>query len=201
MPLAVTVRPRTACSASLARDRLRELGLRHARAAAHAGLLGALIELLLGVAVGVDAAVGGLRAVARRRPALLRLRVRRALALLRLPVVADLLERVLDGGPRGAVGARLRVVLLLGRVERLGIRALRLGGRLLQRAREIFLPCRHTVPVPAAIEPDARKAGDPSVDPASRFPLPSEGARGQTRRQGRGWRVQPPGSAGTDPTM
>ena len=57
--------------ALLARDRVGQLGLGHARAALDAGLLRALVELLLRVALDVDAAVGALRAgcAPRRRAA------------------------------------------------------------------------------------------------------------------------------------
>src|SRR5690606_20729573 len=60
-------------------------------------------------------------------------RVRRAAALLRLPVVADLLVRALEGGVRDAVGALGVVVLLGGGVVRLGERPLRLRARAAER--------------------------------------------------------------------
>src|SRR5215204_1943153 len=115
-------------SALLARDRVRQLALRHRRPPLDPGLPGALVELLLGVAAHVDAAVRALGRVAGLRAPLGGLGVRRALAVLRLPVVADLLERVLDRRPRRLMGAGLGVVGLLGAVERLGIGALGLGG-------------------------------------------------------------------------
>src|SRR5215207_9786812 len=108
-----------------------------------------LVELLLRVALDVHAAVRPLRPVARGHPTLLGLRVRRALLVLGLPVVADLLERVLDGRPRGLVRAGLAVVGLLGRVERLRVRALGLRGGALERAGQVFLLRGHTTVLPA----------------------------------------------------
>ena len=57
-PRPTTCGPSRARPALLAGDRLRELGLRHPRPAANARALGPLVELLLGVALDVDAAVG-----------------------------------------------------------------------------------------------------------------------------------------------
>src|SRR5215217_7941196 len=85
-------------------DGLGQLGLGHAGPALDPQLLRPLVQLLLGVADGVDAGVGLGRALAGRLAALGRLRVGRALALLGLPVVAHLLERVLEGREGGAVG-------------------------------------------------------------------------------------------------
>ena len=110
--------------------------------------LASLVELLLGL-VRVDAAVGALGVVARGAAGLLGLRVRRARLVLELPVVALLLGDVLDGGERGAVRALLRVVLLVGRVERLLVGVLHLLGRALDRAGEVFLFRWHTVGLPA----------------------------------------------------
>src|SRR4030095_163252 len=85
-------------------DGLAQLGLGQAGTALDPELPGPLVQLLLGVADGVDAAVGLGGALAGRLAALGRLRVGRALALLGLPVVAHLLERVLHGREGGAVG-------------------------------------------------------------------------------------------------
>src|SRR3712207_9463651 len=82
-----------------ARERLGELVLRHARAALDAGLLRALVELGLRVALHIDPAER-LAAPASRLAALRRLRVARALRVLLLPVVADLLEGMLERGER-----------------------------------------------------------------------------------------------------
>src|SRR3954447_13411030 len=129
-------------------ERLCELLLAHVRAALDAGLLGVLVELLLRL-VRVDAAVGAFGVVARAAAGPLGLRVRRALLVLELPVVALLLGDVLDGGERGAVRALLRVVLLVGRVERLLVGVPHLLGRALDRAGEVFLFRWHTVGLPA----------------------------------------------------
>src|SRR4051795_10145433 len=90
-------------SVLLARDRVRELLLVHVGAAVDAELLGAVVELLLGVALNVDSAARRLRPVARGLAALGGLRVRRSLLVLELPVVALLLGDVLDRRERGAV--------------------------------------------------------------------------------------------------
>src|SRR3954451_18542320 len=118
-----------------ARDRVGELLLGHLRAPVDAERLGARVELLLGVPRHVDAAVRGLRPVARGGAALRRLRVRRALLVLELPVVATLLGDVLDRGPRRPVRARLRVVGLVRAVERLRVGALDLLRGTLERPR------------------------------------------------------------------
>src|SRR3954447_15119145 len=145
------LRSRIACAGSvlLARDRVGELLLVHVRAALDAELLGAVVELLLGVALGVDAAARPLRPVARGLAALGGLRVRRALLVLELPVVALLLGDVLDRRERGAVRALLGVVLLVRAVERLLVGALDLAGRALQRARQILFLGGHGKRLPA----------------------------------------------------
>jgi hypothetical protein len=66
----------------------------------HVELLRALVQLPLRVAADVDAPGRPLRVVARAPTALARLLVGRAPALLRLPVVTDVLEAVLQGGVR-----------------------------------------------------------------------------------------------------
>src|SRR3954447_21720996 len=115
-------------SSALARQGVGELLLGHLGAAADVRALRALVEILLAVADHVDAAVGPLRPVPGGRATLGGLRVRGSLLVLGLPVVADLLERVLDRRPRRLVRAGLGVVLVLCRVERLGVGALRLFG-------------------------------------------------------------------------
>src|SRR5439155_23931838 len=115
---------RTRRTSLLARHRPRELLLAHLRAPLDAELLGALVQLLLGVALDVDAAVGLLRVLAGEAPALRGLRVRGALLVLGLPVIAALLGDVLDGIPRGPVRALLGVVLLVSVVQRLLVRPL-----------------------------------------------------------------------------
>src|SRR5213076_644929 len=121
------------------RDRPRELLLAHLRAPLDAEPLGALVELLLGVALCVDAAVGLLRVLAGGPAALLGLRVRGALLVLELPVVAALLGDVLDRGVRRPVGALLGVVLLVRAVERLLVGPLDLLRRPLDRVRQVLL--------------------------------------------------------------
>src|SRR5206468_8192423 len=120
-------------------DRLGELLLAHAGAALDAVLLGTLVQLLLGVALDVDAAVGPGRPPARLRGALLRLGVGRALAVLRLPVVAAPLEGMLERGVGGAVRPLPLAVGLNGAVVGLGVGALRLGGRALHGAGQVLL--------------------------------------------------------------
>src|SRR5215217_8910958 len=147
-------------------DGLRQLGLGHAGTALDPELPGPLVQLLLGVADGVDARVGLARALPRRLAALGRLRVGRALALLGLPVVALLLERVLDGREGGAVGPLALAVGLDGAVVGLAVGAPGLGRGPLQRARQVLVvvprhasllsdPCRQvaTPPAPAAKHP------------------------------------------------
>ena len=66
-------------------------------------------------------------------------RIGRPLLGLRLPVVAHLLEAVLQRVVGDAVRALTFAVLFDGRIVHLGERPLRLGGRLLQRARQLAL--------------------------------------------------------------
>src|SRR4051794_20774327 len=75
-------------------------------------------------------------------PAAGRLGVARPLLLLGLPVVADLLERMLDRGERGAVRPLALAVLLDCGVVGLGVGVLRLLRRPFQRARHV-LASRH----------------------------------------------------------
>src|SRR5215211_7319313 len=123
-------------------QRPRKLVLAHPRAALDPGALRVLVELLLGLA-GVDAAVGRGRPLARLPAALGRLRVRRALAVLQLPVVAALLGDVLDRRIRGPVGALLAVVLLVRAVERLRVGPLHLLRRTGDRAGKILFAGWH----------------------------------------------------------
>src|SRR5215207_9842297 len=120
-------------------DGFGKLGLAHARAALDPELLGPLVQLLLGVAVEVDAGEGLGRALAGRLAALGRLRVGRALALLGLPVVALLLERVLQGREGGAVGPLPLAVAVDGGVVGLAVGPLGLGRGPLQRARQVLV--------------------------------------------------------------
>src|SRR5215216_2583155 len=123
-------------------QRLRELLLRHLRAAGDAGALRVLVELLLRLA-RVDAAVGPAGPGARLRRALGRLRIRRALPVLELPVVAALLGDVLDRRIGRAVRPLLAAVLLVRAVERLRVRPLHLLRRARDRAGQVFLRGRH----------------------------------------------------------
>ena len=86
--------------------------------------------------VGVDAFGRGSRGIGATAA---RPRVGWALLGLRLPVVADLLEAVLERVVGDAVRALAFAVLLDGRVVHLGERPLRLRRRLLQRARQLAL--------------------------------------------------------------
>src|SRR5215212_3458923 len=133
-------------SALLAGDRLAELFLGHARAAADVELLRARVQLLLRAAADVDAAGGSAAAPACGTARSRCLIVRRPLRPLRLPVVADLLERMLEGGHRGAVRPFALAVGLDGAVVRLLVGALRLGRRALQGAGQVSGACRHPVP-------------------------------------------------------
>src|SRR5680860_516782 len=115
-----------AASVLLAGDRLAELPLGHLGAAGDAEVLGALVELLLGVALHVHTA--GRLAFALAGAGVVGTLVRRILLVLGLPAVAHLLEGVLQGRIGDAVGAFLGAVLLMGGVQRLGVGALRLLG-------------------------------------------------------------------------
>src|SRR6266545_1834617 len=121
-------------------DRLDQLLLGHARAAADVEPLGDVHQVLLG-GVGVDPA-GRLATPPGGRAAAGRLRIARALLALFLPLVADLLERVLERGERGAVRPLALAVLLDRRVVRLAPGLLRLSGRAPQGAGQL-LACRH----------------------------------------------------------
>src|SRR5206468_1684248 len=84
-------------------------------------------------------------------------RVARPRLVLRLPVVADLLEVVLERGVRRAMRALALAVLLGGAVVRLRELPLRLGGRALERVRQLRLDrlsalrgLRHVDEVPGA---------------------------------------------------
>src|SRR4051812_25182069 len=145
-------------SVLLAGDGVGELTLGHAGAALDAERLRALVELFFGVALGVDATVGLLRPVARRGAALLGLRVARAVLVLLLPVVADLLGDVLDRRPRGPVRALLGVVLLVAGVERLLVGVADLLRRALERPRQVFLLGWHTRALPGFGPVIARRA-------------------------------------------
>src|SRR5829696_4058698 len=131
---------RSSGSLLLLADGLGQLGLAHAGPALDPELLGPLVQLLLGVADGVDARVGLGRALAGGLAALGRLGVGRALALLGLPVVAHLLERVLQGREGGAVRPLPLAVGLDGAVVGLAVGAPGLGRRPLQGTRQVLVP-------------------------------------------------------------
>src|SRR6266511_3217682 len=118
-------------------DRRDQLRLGHLRTAADVQLLRDVEQVLL-AGIRVDAARGpGLGAAPAGR-----LGVARTLLRLRLPMVADLLERVLDRGQRGPMGALALAVLLHGRVVRLDVRVLCLLGRSLERLGDV-VTCWH----------------------------------------------------------
>src|SRR5438552_14092339 len=116
-------------------DRPRELLLRHRRAALDSEPLRPVVELLLRVALVVDAAEGLADPAPLLRRRLGRARVARPFLVLRLPVVADLFIGVLEGREGGAVRPLALAVLLGRRIVRLRERALRLGRRALERIR------------------------------------------------------------------
>src|SRR5437868_7039994 len=122
----------------LARYGARQPLLVHARAPADVELLRLLVELVLAAAIVVHAAEGLALAAARRLAALRGARIGGTLVGLRLPMVADLLERVLERGERGAMGARALAVFLHRAVMGLDPGALRLCGRALERTRQSF---------------------------------------------------------------
>src|SRR5205823_11276885 len=99
----------------------------------------ALVQLLLRVPLGVDAAVGLALAAPLLRGRLLRARVGRALPVLRPPAVADLLVRVLERRVRRAVGTLALAVLLDRSVVRLREGPLRLRRGSLQRVGQLGL--------------------------------------------------------------
>src|SRR5439155_6104197 len=103
-------------------DRLDQLGLGHRRAALDVEALGQLVQVRLG-RVGGDA-LG--RAAAATGALLRRLGIARAAPRLRLPVVADLLERVLERRECRTVAALALAVGLDRRVVRLDPGLLRL---------------------------------------------------------------------------
>src|SRR3954452_10573057 len=105
-------------------DRCHQLVLVHPRPAPDVEPAGDLHQVLLR-GVGIDAA-GRLTATSRIPARLGRLSIGRALLVLGLPVVADLLEPVLQGAERRAVGALALAVLVDGRVVRLAPGPLRL---------------------------------------------------------------------------
>src|SRR5690606_39583710 len=153
-------------------DRLDELVLRHRRPSVHVEPARDVEHVHLRL-VRVDAARGVRRGL---ETALLGALVRRPGLVLRLPVVADLLVRVLERRERHAPRTRLRAVLLHRRVVRLGERALRLVVGALQRARDLGLPrvavarrLRHGSP-PAARR---RSPPPPSVAPRAGARAPS----------------------------
>src|SRR4051794_27145296 len=111
----------------LARQRVGQFGLVHRGVTLDPGLLRALLQIGLAVALDVHAAVGLALTAPLGGRRLLGPLVGRAGVVLRLPVVALLLGDVLHRSPRGAVGALLVAVLLVRAVERLLVRALDLG--------------------------------------------------------------------------
>src|SRR5436190_6252961 len=132
--------PRLPSALLPAGDRPRELLFRHRRPPRHAELARALVELLLRIAVEVDAAVGlplPLPLLLRR---LRRARVARPLLVLRLPVVADLLVAVLERRVRGPVRPLPLAVLVDRRVVRLRERPLGALRRPRERPRQLRFP-------------------------------------------------------------
>ena len=113
-------------SVLLAGDRLAEFLLGHLRAAADAELGRPVHQFLLRAAQDVDAAGGP--ALVLPRPRAGGPLVGGTLVALRLPVVADLPERVLDRVESDPVGYLLVVVGVQGTVVRLGEGLLRLLG-------------------------------------------------------------------------
>src|SRR5947209_7542908 len=94
---------------------------RHPRPAANAQVPGPLVELPLRMAEHVDAAERLAGPVPGCPSAAGRLRIRRALVVLRLPMVADLLERVLQCGEGRSMGALALAVRLDGAVVGPGV--------------------------------------------------------------------------------
>src|SRR6266508_2032028 len=179
--------------ALLGGDGVGQLALGHAGAAGDAQLPGPLQQLRLGVALDVHAAIGPLGPRPRGRRALPGLRVRRALAVLGLPSVATLLERVLQRGVRGAVGTVALTIGLHRSVVGLRPGALSLRRRALQRARKVLFPGdRHiqSPPRPVTTPPGgAQPAGDASARRAA-----APGARACPARRRPGGTPAPPPS-------
>src|ERR1041385_1351285 len=123
----------------LASDRRRQLFLGHAGAALDAHLARALQQLLLAAAQYVHATV---RTSAALTVTAGRVRIRRTLVALRLPVVAHLLVRVLERRERRHVRAASLAVRLDGAVVGFHPRAPRLRGRALDGVRYLVL-ARH----------------------------------------------------------
>src|SRR5690606_13248144 len=158
-------------------DRRHQLALVHRRPAPDVEPAGHLHQMLLG-RVGVDALGGSAPGV---RSTALRAAIRRTLLRLGLPVVAHLLETVLEGAVGDPVGPLPLAVLLDGRVVRLGESALRLGIGLLQRAGQLALlgaaalgGLRHRVLAPSRQPQGSIEKGYPNT----RAPNP----RGRPRR-------------------
>src|SRR4029079_17494353 len=118
-------------------DRLDQLVLAHPGPSAHVEPPGDVHQVRLG-RVRVHP-TGGRPGPPRGRRRAGRLRVGGTLALLGLPVVADLLVRVLEGGERGAVRPLALPVRLHGRVVRLRPGLLRLLRRAAQGGRQFLL--------------------------------------------------------------
>src|SRR3954452_6459372 len=151
-------------------DRVDQLGLRHRGAAADLQPARDVEQVLLG-GVRVDA-LGGLR---RRVAAAGGLAVRRALPALRLPVVADLLERVLQRRERRAVGALALAVLLDGAVVRLRPGLLGLLRRALERAGEFVLGWHDVHLSPGRREVGSRSSLLTTATPAIQVTPPRSG--------------------------
>src|SRR4051794_30497504 len=120
-------------------DGLDQFALVHRAAAPDLEAAGQLHQVALG-GVGVDA-LGGVPAPSRPSALARRLSIRRTLVSLGLPVVADLLVAVLEGGERRAMGPLALAVSLHRAVVRLlpdglgvAVRALQRGGQVGGRA-------------------------------------------------------------------
>ena len=134
--------------------------LRHVRRDVRPELVRFVEQLVLGLALDVDASV---RASARVRAVTLRARIGRAALALGLPVVAHFLERVLHRRPRGAMSALfVAVVRPLRALERLLVGVLRFLRRPFERRRQrrelaLFSFRRHDRIVPAVDESHERR--------------------------------------------
>src|SRR3954468_379974 len=131
-------------------ERLDQLVLAHPRPAGDVELPGHLVEVTL-AGVGVHA-TGGLAALARTGSGPRGLVVGRALLVLGLPMVADLLERVLQRRERRAVSPFPLAVLVHGRVVCRHPRVLRLLRRALQGGRQLLASWHFDLPSAAGLD-------------------------------------------------
>src|SRR4051812_23400152 len=134
--------PASETSILLSCDRSPELFLVHSRAAANVQLACPVHELRLRRAIDIDATEGLALAISSRCAALCRLGIGRTLPLLRLPVVVDLLERVLQRGESRSVRSLALAIGIDGAVVSLHPRLLGLLRRTLERAGNL-VACGH----------------------------------------------------------